>query len=152
MKRPSAYALLLTLFAGAVFSGSVLAASTYKWTDDDGTIHYSQQPPRDREAERLRIKTPHTTGVNPGAGTPVDRSAGAATPNTSAAASKTIEKETKENAALRKKSCEAAKKNLRVYQVYRRVKDPDGKVTVLNEKEREKGINESKEAISQYCD
>ena len=55
------------------------------------------------------------------------------------------------NASIIKQNCEAAKKNLNVYQVYSRVKDKDGKIRVVSPKEREEKIQAAKDAIREFC-
>lgn len=40
------------------------ASAIYKWADDDGNVHYSQKPPIDRPAEKLKpVSTVDTAGA-----------------------------------------------------------------------------------------
>lgn len=48
---------LLVLLAGAAH-----AAEIYRWTDDQGRVHYSQTPPADAQAQRVE-PTPGTRGA-----------------------------------------------------------------------------------------
>ncbi len=49
----------MRVMIGAVLCGLLLAAAgptIYKWVDEQGTVHYSDTPPEDREAEELAIE------------------------------------------------------------------------------------------------
>ena len=153
MKLTTSIFLSLIVIASTAFSTSSLAASTYKWTDDKGNVHYSQHPPRDRESERLKIKkAPRSSRTYQAPAS--SNSQGAATSGLpgSNQQGNTAEQESQSNTALRKKNCEAAKKNLKIYQVYRRVRDKEGNIKRISPDEREQRIKESKEQISEFCD
>ena len=129
--------------------GLVLAtaaqAGMYKWTDEEGNVHYSQKPPRGKQYEKLKVQK----GPPPGTQT---KSPSYSTPSISEdAGSKAVEEEVAKNEEIRKKNCEAAKKNLRVFQIYNRVKGEDGKIRVVTKQEREEKIQKSKDAIREFC-
>lgn len=50
------YLAMLTVFA-LMASMATYAGKVYKWQDDDGSWHYSENPPYEKEAETLKIKT-----------------------------------------------------------------------------------------------
>lgn len=54
----------MTRIAIAVVCGALLAvpaaAQVYKWTDDDGRVHYSDTPPSDTDATLLPIESAET--------------------------------------------------------------------------------------------
>lgn len=58
-----------SIFLGAAFISLLLAISTshaeqfYKWTDDNGVVHYSQQPPQGKSSKP--VKTRNTKGSAP---------------------------------------------------------------------------------------
>jgi len=58
MRSISRIALVLSVFA----AGSLIAAEpkVYKWTDDDGTIHFSAEPPAAAAAEEVKLDKPPT--------------------------------------------------------------------------------------------
>ena len=60
--------------------------------------------------------------------------------------------EVAKNKEIRQKNCEAAKNNLKVYQIHRRVKGQDGLIRVVPDPEREKKMAEAKEQIKEFCD
>lgn len=52
--RQALILLLATLLAGqAAAEGN---SSIYKWTDEDGNVHYGDRPPRDGAAEEVRLR------------------------------------------------------------------------------------------------
>jgi len=50
-------ALLLAIVVAAT-SGAAIGAQTYKWTDAEGKVHYSDQPPPANIKEPTTVKTP----------------------------------------------------------------------------------------------
>lgn len=52
MHRPDTMAMLALLVLLA--PPAVRGAEIYRWVDDEGGVHYSQQPPGDRDAERVK--------------------------------------------------------------------------------------------------
>lgn len=127
-------------------------AGMYKWTDEQGNVHYSQQPPRDKQYEKMKVDKAPRSANTPSESTSATGSGNGGTSSGQNPESKTVEDEISKNAAVRSQNCEAAKKNLQVYQIYRRVKGEDGKIRVVSEKEREEQIQRSKDAIREFCD
>lgn len=139
-----AIALALLLPLGAA------QAEMYKWVDKDGHTVYSQTPPESGNYQSLSAPS-----APPPSSTAPDTSADANSANANGgqtAPDKTVEKLSQQNAEIRKKNCEAAKKNLRAYEISRRIRTPDGKVVRLDDNERQKRIEESKQAVKDYCD
>lgn len=58
--------LLALMVCGTSFAAMPAAAETYKWTDADGKVHYSDQPPPANAREQKTI-TPHKHSSTPGA-------------------------------------------------------------------------------------
>ena len=52
--------LLTATLAALLASGIAVAGEIYKWTDDDGNVHYEDRPTGDMEIERLDIVTKNT--------------------------------------------------------------------------------------------
>ena len=126
---------------GLLLSAS-LQAGSYKWTDEEGNVHYGSRPPAGSQYEKMKIdKAPRPSQT---------------APKTSAAktdkASQTIESEAAKNAEIRKQNCKAAKNNLKLYQVHRYIKGADGKVRKLSDSEREAKIKTAEGHIRQFCD
>ena len=53
-------ALLFAIVVAAT-SGAAIGAQTYKWTDAEGKVHYSDQPPPANIKEPTTVKTPRTS-------------------------------------------------------------------------------------------
>ncbi|GGY43442.1 hypothetical protein GCM10011297_15310 [Bacterioplanes sanyensis] len=50
------------LLAGLVLA-NVAAADVYRWTDEEGRVHFGDQPPRaTQQAEKVNIQVPQSTG------------------------------------------------------------------------------------------
>ncbi len=130
--------LLLTVMI--IFASSA-SAGLYKWVDDEGNVHYSQKRPLDQQYQRL--KAPASAPEN---STNLYQSTKQKSP-----ANNIIDTETAKNEKIRAKNCTKAKKNLNNYTVYRRFRDKDGNVTIIDDKDRAKQIKEAKQAISDFC-
>ncbi len=132
---------ILLLTAMMIFASSAFAG-LYKWVDDEGNVHYSQKRPANQQFERL--KAPPAAPENE---TPLFQSNKPAD-----APNKAVAEETAKNKKIREENCAQAKKSLASYQIYRRVRDKDGNVIILDDKVRATQIKRAKEAISSYCD
>jgi len=133
--------LLLTIMMIVASSAS---AGLYKWVDDEGNVHYSQKKPRGQQFERLKAPAPA-----PEDSKPLYQSSET---NKKVGGEDTAAKETAKNNKIREENCTKAKKNLNSYQVYRRIRDKDGNVTIIDDNERAKQIKSAQDAISQYCE
>jgi len=56
----------LVVFGIAVVVAVPAAARTYKWVDEDGTTHYSQSKPPNRQAVEMSKKISWTSGIGKG--------------------------------------------------------------------------------------
>lgn len=55
---PRAGTLTAIAIAMLLATPSTAAAEIYRWVDDEGVVHYSQQPPGDRAAKRVEAARP----------------------------------------------------------------------------------------------
>ena len=140
------YVLFLAILMG--FGSALAQAATYKWVDKDGNVNYSQRPPPDTNYERLNIKTPPPESGS----TPPATPAPATADSDNSSSSDTVAQEMAKNAEIRAKNCAAAKSNLELYTVYKRVRQEDGSVVRLDDNVRAQKIEESKAAIKEFCD
>ena len=53
--------IILIVFSFLLAAPSFAASDVYKWTDDDGTIHYSDKKPKYFESKSLKIKAGRTS-------------------------------------------------------------------------------------------
>lgn len=131
--------LLLTtmmIFASSAFAG------LYKWVDSDGNVHYSQKRPANQQFKQIKAPPPAPESSKPlyQSFKPAGKSG------------KTADAETAKNKKIRADNCVKAKKNLNNFQIHRRMRDKDGNVTVIGDKERSSNIENAKQAITNYCD
>ena len=129
------------LIATMLIFASSASAGLYKWVDSEGNVHYSQKRPRDQEYTRL--KAPAEAPEN---SKPLYQSTKITTTSND-----TIANEKAKTEKLREINCKNAKENLNKYTLYRRFRDKDGNVTVVDDKERARQITISKEAINDFC-
>jgi len=141
-------ALTLPLFTGLLLCSNVSAA-TYKWVDEKGDVHYSQHPPAGSDYEKIKVEKSRPGEEPP----PAPKSTGTTSPTSgTSSGSKVVQEELSKNQEIRTKNCEAAKKNLEIYTIYKRYKDKDGNVVRMDDEERLKKIEESKQNIAEFCD
>ena len=124
-----------------IFSCSA-SAGLYKIVDSEGNVTYQQKPPRNMQYKR--IKPPARA---PESSKPLYKSS-----NKDIKAKNVVANEVAKNKKLRAEACENAKKNLKTYTLYRRVRDKSGKVTPIDDKERAKQLKNAKESISELCE
>ncbi len=130
------------------------SAEIYKWTDENGKVHYSQVPPNQIKTET--IAAPSKPAVDPEAATEnlnerleTDRMA---------EQEKSLAEQDAENLKkkqeVQKQNCKAATQNLKLYQSYGRVrvKETDGSYKRLTEEERQQRISDMKEKVTEFCD
>ena len=117
------------------------SAGLYKWVDDEGNVHYSQKRPLDKQYKKLKAPPPAPEDAKSlyQPITPKDK------PNS------TVQALTDKNLKIRAENCEKAKKNLTNFQIHRRIKDKDGNVTVIDDKDRAKQIENAEKAIKDFC-
>jgi len=126
--------LLLTLSVGQ-------AAPTYKWTDEEGNVHYSQVPPEGKETQV--IEPPPSVTAHPQAEEPADA------PEILPPGLQPKNGEASQD--LDRQKCFAARQNLEILMRNREVTMPDGKKMVLSEEMRRQKIDEAREEIKKYC-
>jgi len=138
---------MLSLFASATF------AEIYKWVDENGQTHYTQQAPRDVPA--TVITPPTSPAISPNA---AQQEVDDLIKQQESEEKMSLEQQKQqqiaaENKAEQEKNCKIAQQQLQQYQnnPNRRIMDADGNVTRLAEEERQQKIQESKENVTKYC-
>lgn len=128
-------------------------AQIYKWVDDNGQTHYSQEPPASGDAQK--IEAPPPPPIDPDE---ARKDVEALIEQQQAAEKAEHEAEQKaqqqaEQEAILQENCRVARENLRLYQNNpgRRVMDEDGNVTRLREEDRQQKMQEFQEQIDLYC-
>lgn len=138
---------MLSIFTTATF------ADIYKWVDDNGQTHYSQQAPRDIAS--TVIKTPPPPAIDPNT---AQQQIDELIMQQEAEDQTRLEQQDQqkieaENLANQQKNCTIAQQRLQQYQNNpgRRLIDADGNVTRLAEEERQQKIQEAQENVTKYC-
>lgn len=120
----------------------------YKWTDENGVVHYEMRKPVDTTTTVEVIKKPLTETATPEATVPAPQAAATTDQKETEAAAPTASKPKKDP-----KICELARSNLEQLQNRRYVsaKDEYGNERILDEKEVANQIKRAKEAIKANC-
>jgi hypothetical protein len=150
----------------------LLGAEFYQWVDDDGVVTYSQQAPRDRESQRVRIGAAGSQTSPSRSADPADPAAPAELPAeldpTPARQPSSPEAEhqaqlerlqaaeearQKEIAAIRQTNCERARTVLERLQSAPliRVQDEQGRDRLLDDDELQARIAEAQKAVAENC-
>ena len=143
----------LSLWIVTLVFSHMAFADVYKWVDENGVTHYSQQAPKQQNAKL--IKTPPPPLLNPNdAQEKVDALIKQQQEQRELAAQQQQEQQqAAEQAAIKQQNCETAKNNLTAYMNNpgRRFIDADGNVTRLKEEDRQQGIADFQKQINEYC-
>jgi len=141
--------------AAMTFASGAMANEIYKWTDEDGNVHYEDRPSGDPSEERLDIAYRRTdsSAVNNRLQARVDARTARDEARSVAAAA---EKEAADNAAVeaeRKKTCERARARLESYVQSRRLyrTDANGERVYLDDTQRNEARQKAEEQVSEFC-
>ncbi len=145
-----------SLWPALLLGAGLLAASTnglaamYKWTDSEGNVQYTQDPPPQGSFQKMAPPPPAPAVPEPATEAP-KAAAGQPAGATDEAATKE-EAERKELAAtIAKKNCETARKNLEIYTTFRRVMNDKGEIVTLGDDERAAKLKEANDMIKKFC-
>lgn len=139
-----------------VFAASSAAADSqnmYKWTDDQGEVHYSQFPPPGRKAEKMQTPPPPAQSAE-SVDTDLQKRIEAMDKEKEKQLQETKDADQRaETQKIRKKNCETAHKNLANLQRGGNVRfmGPNGEAIRFTEEERQKRINETSQQIKENC-
>lgn len=147
------YLRLVCLALSTLACTQLAHADIYKWVDEQGQVHYSQQPPQDRPAEQMKTPAPPT--IAPGAAREqIDE----LIESQQAAEQEKLKQQQQaefeqEQQRIRQQNCEKAKHNLQQYRDNpgRRFRDAEGNVARLSEEQRQQRIEESQQRVDEYC-
>jgi len=167
MQRNLINALLLAMIGGAWLVSAPAGAQTYKWTDADGKIHYSDQPPPANAKEQTTVKSRKpsapATSVSPSAG---GKDATAAKPKTyveqeaefkkrqvEAAEREAAEKKKAADAEQNKQNCQQARLQLKSLQSGERQTrtNAQGEREYLNDAQIAQEIERAKKLAANWC-
>jgi hypothetical protein len=142
MRRTIALPLLLAVLS------TPCQAAIYKWVDEKGVTHYTEQPPASGKGQEIqpRVTTPATPAAPP-AGQPAEKHA-AATEQTPPREVMTMPAE------KMAEQCQNARQRLQQLEASPRIliKGPDGEMQRAPEEERQRMIDEERKRIQLYCE
>ena len=141
--------------AAMTFASGALANEIYKWTDEDGNVHYEDRPRGEATEERVDM-TYHRTdsgAVNQRIQARLDREADRDEAKSVAAAAEDEAAEKAAAAAERTKACERARARLETYLQSRRLyrTDENGERVYLDDTERQEARQKAEEQIMEFC-
>lgn len=131
------YLLLIVLLMVPIAGAQ--AAKLYKWTDEEGNVHYTQIPPTERPSE---VITPEQAPP----AQPAAEEGDAEKPGEGVSAAQA------DNMRIKQENCEAARKNLAIYQSATTILQADGTELTLSDEMREAKIQETRKQIEFYCE
>lgn len=147
-------ALSCAVMAMTIASGAV-ANEIYKWTDENGNVHYEDRPTGAATEERLHMTYNRTdsSAVRQRTQARVDARTAREDAKTAAAES---EKEAADNAAVaaeRAQKCEKSRARLESYLQARRVyrTNESGERVYLDDEQRQEARQKAEEQISEFC-
>jgi len=140
----------LTITLLCLFISATAFAKLYKSVDADGNVTYSQSPPETGNYETIKVKkykpvTPDASQRSLKAIQSIKQGADARKEND------LVKNELKKNSKIQEENCNIAKKNLRLFTVYKRLKNEKGEYYRVPDDERERRIKAAKENIKQFC-
>lgn len=143
----------LCLLSAALMLSFSVHAQIYKWVDENGQTHYSQQPPESGQAETVDVPPPPPIAPEQARDEVqelIDQQQAAEQAEQEAQQQAQQEAEQE---AIRQENCRIAQQNLTAYQNNpgRRVMDEEGNVTRLDEDMRQQKIQEFQEQVDLYC-
>lgn len=147
----SAFLTLCIIFAASISTSH--AAKIYRWVDENGMPHYSQNPPRELQSEKINVKAS-------GVGTASTSNVNAIKAREEAKAKKDEPKEEKEEGLTAEHSPEDKAKYCQQSQTLlkqmnentnRRFKQDDGSYRKLTQEEIANYRSQAQEGISNYC-
>jgi hypothetical protein len=124
----------------------------YKWYDSKGQVHYTDNPPPDKESQAINPETALPTGVEKEKSA-LDKQVEEFNKRRDERLKQEEEAKKKtELEAQRKKNCEILKKNLQLYLTRNRVTTTkDGEKVVMPYEERVKEIEAAQKKIDEEC-
>ncbi len=150
-KRALALVLMLALTA----VGTTAAGQIYKWTDEEGNVHFTDKPVAE-EAERVAIQSRRTDPerVQAMVQSRADAAAKAAEEEAAATPQGPTEEEIQARLEERAKRCATYRERLQRFVQSRRIyrEDENGERVYLSEEEMQEAREKVENQVQEYCD
>ena len=141
---------LATLVLAFIISPAAMSSGIYKWTDENGKIHYGSQRPENAQAEKMKLHVPGPAS-KPETQEEVEgeNQAGDQKQEARLKDHDDPEKANKERTAY----CANERKRLQTVEKNREIheKDASGKVKKMSSDARNQRLNKIRANISKYC-
>jgi len=145
MKLAAKFAILLAglTICLSVFASETISKVTYKWTDSQGVVQYTERPPKDVAYEKITV---NTSGGQDVVAVTKDDSIKDSSKKTNTALDDII--------ASNKRNCKIAQDNLEVLTKLSRirVKGEDGQERILSPEEKQQKMDETQKQVDIFCD
>ena len=150
------FALMLTVAVTLTASGFALSGEIYKWTDEEGNVHYEDRPLGGAATERVAIVSRATNSSNVQASIDARRDRVAARDEAKAQRAEAESEAAKAQAEAedRKQKCSQARARMENYLQSQRLyrEDENGERSYLDEKQILEARAKAQEKIQEYCD
>ena len=148
------FKITATLILSVAMASAATASEIYRWTDEDGNVHYTDKPV-EPSSERMNIASRSTdnSAVQAQTQARLDSNAAAAEAAANEPAGPTPEElraEKKQRAEQCTKYRERLTRFVQSRHLYR--EDENGERTYLDEAETQKTRNKAEENVREYCD
>ncbi len=141
--------------AALTMSAGALADEIYKWTDEEGTVHYGDRPTGAPTEERLSMTYNRTDGsaVRSRVQARQERQAQREEQKSVAAAAAQEAADNEAAAAQRERACENARARLESYLQSRRLyrTDENGERVYLDDTERQEARKRAEDQVTEFC-
>ena len=166
MRRNPVYGLLFSVFISTGLAVLPATAQTYKWTDANGKVHYSDQPPpaNVKEQATVKLRKPAApTSPTPAASdkdapeakakTYIEQEAEFRKRQVETAEREAAEKKKAADAAEKKQNCEQARAQLKLLQSGERItrSNASGEREYLNDPQMAQEIERGKKSVEGWC-
>ncbi|SEO60104.1 DUF4124 domain-containing protein [Aquisalimonas asiatica] len=134
----------------ALLVATTASAGIYQWTDDDGHVHFGENPPPEVDAERLDgAPGPASQPEEPA----TDDDQADSGPSDEPAVEEESGADEEQPEGVLAEACEDARHNAEVYadESVRRVQTEDGDVQILEPEEREARLDEAQTFLDEHC-
>ncbi len=133
---------------------SGLQAAAYKWVDQHGVTHYSQQPPADAEASVVAPPPPPAVSPEEARKKLDDQRQSLREADKARAKEAEKTKAARDQAAAKRRNCENARRNLQLLKSgnpRKRYREADGTYKRFTEQQRQQQIEEARADIDKFC-
>lgn len=153
---------LVTFLGVSILASGALASEIYRYTDEDGNVHFTDRPTGESDEQLVRIDSQPTDNAavqarfteRYGKSNDAATDGSAAVDETEEENRKPTRAERKQAAAERKQECERLRERYELLYAARRVfqDSPDGERTYLNDEELAAERERARKQIEETCD